>query len=295
MKNYIGSNYNVNSVSELRNSLGHDGDVAYVINTTEDGFKYVSATYTKVDDKWMPIRTSDGSSRELDIFDRSDLTTVTIGGLSSGSSIINKTTKEVLESILFPYQKPLVNFGINPSRLIYEKGKETITSLEFNITVTKKSNDISLIKIYNDNTLLDSITVNTTNSIINKNIFINNCNIASDTILKVIAIDGKENGQETKTIKFVHPIYYGYLNGEITKELKEKSNFTFSNITCDNDKVVFKYPSSYGNLRSIIDSNGFENLPAFNLSTEIIDSITYNVYTSNNNSTLSNFSYIFKF
>ena len=42
MKNYIGSNYDVNSVLELRNSLGHDGDVAYVINTTEDGFKYVS-------------------------------------------------------------------------------------------------------------------------------------------------------------------------------------------------------------------------------------------------------------
>ena len=53
-----------------------------------------------------------GGSGGSEVFDRTDLTAVTVGGLNSGSSVKNKTTKEVLESILFFFFLPIISFTI---------------------------------------------------------------------------------------------------------------------------------------------------------------------------------------
>ena len=54
------------------------------------------------------------------------------------------------------------------------------------------------------------------------------------------------------------------------------------NYVCNNEYAVFMYPSSYGNITTILDENGFNCTTDFTLSTTTIDSVSYNVYVSNN-------------
>ena len=83
-------------------------------------------------------------------------------------------------------------------------------------------------------------------------------------------------------------------SGTLQEIVQKKGAYTYNNITCNNDSIVFKYPKSYGTLTSILDSNNFENISAFSRNEEVINSVDYYVYTSAV-TTVSNFKFIFKF
>ena len=82
--------------------------------TSAEQVLYGNSTVKKALDDLKNGSSGGGGSER---FDRTDKTSTTVGGLPAGSSVKDKTTKEVLESILFPYQKPGVSFSINPSTL----------------------------------------------------------------------------------------------------------------------------------------------------------------------------------
>ena len=90
-------------------------------------------------------------------------------------------------------------------------------------------------------------------------------------------------------------MYTGYVRGAMTTVLAEKGNYILKNINCIDDKVIFKYPETYGDLVEILDENGFDNLDSFIKTTETINSVQYNVYTMNDSATLSDFMFTFKF
>ena len=69
------------------------------INNTDDIYRLAITTDTGT---IITPNLKGGGSGGSDKFTRDDLTAVTVGGLNSGSSVKNKTTKEVLESILVP-------------------------------------------------------------------------------------------------------------------------------------------------------------------------------------------------
>lgn len=241
-----------------------------------------------------------GSTSES--FDRDDLTAVTVGGLNSGSSIKDKTTKEVLESILFPYQKPTVSFTISPNTTIYETGN-TISRIVFSITATKKSNNIQSIKIYNGSTLLTTITDNVSNG--GNFSYTYNCSITSNVTLKIEVSDGENTVSATNNIVFTSKSYYGFVNdgtiidastvkGLQNSALKTSKSFTYGEITCSNSKIVYAYPQSFGALTSILDASGFEYIDSYSRTNISIDGINYYVYTLIEPVSLDNFKQLYK-
>ena len=238
-----------------------------------------------------------GAGGGSEVFDRDDLTVVTVGGLNAGSSVKDKTTKEVLEEILFPYQKPTVSFTISPSTTTYAVG-DTISSIKFTINAGKKSKDIQSIKIYDGSTLLTTIT----SGVANGGTFTYNyaCNITANTTLKVEVADDTSTVFATKNITFTHKSYYGFVADGTTVDetavkglqknvLKTSKALTYSGITCTNSKIVYAYPQSQGLLGSILDGNGFDYLGSYNYSVISVDGVNYYVYVMIDPATLEDF------
>ena len=97
---------------------------------------------------------------------------------------------------------------------------------------------------------------------------------------------------------FVHPYYYGVgavgTNPEtLTKLVQPKGSKTLS-FSPNKQHIIFAYPKSYGDLKSIKDANGFENINGFT-KTEGGSKVPYLIYTSNEASTNTNFSLTFSY
>lgn len=278
------------------------GDDGFSPTITEDAGNTDDIYKLVIADKNGSITTPNlkggGSS---DKFTRDDLTAVTVGGLNSGSSVKDKTTMEVLESILFPYQKPTVSFAISPSTTIYESGT-TVSSITFTINVTKKSNDIQSIKVYDGSTLLTTITSGVATG--GTFTYTYSCNITSNTTLKVEVSDGTSTASATKNITFGYKSYYGFvadgvaiddtaIKGLQNSSLKTSKALTYSGITCVDSRIVYAYPQSQGLLSSILDGSGFEYIDSYNCATIAIDGVNYYVYSLIEPISLDDFKQIF--
>ena len=202
------------------------------------------------------------------------------------------TFDEYVEAVHIKYLRPSVTISIFPNETVYEKGA-SITDLAIRSKTIKEDNPIKSTTFYINNTAV--FTKDTTSSGMYVT-YTHKTAINTDAEIKVVLDDGITNDTTSNIIKisFVDPMYVGLSSGTLNKLVILKGNYTYSNITCVNDNVVFKYPASYGDLNSILDTNGFENLNSFTKTTEIINSINYNVYTSGK-ATLNGFSYTFKF
>ena len=104
-----------------------------------------------------------------------------------------------------------------------------------------------------------------------------------------------------KTITFIQPFYYGASDSStvadftgLTKNVTPKGNKTF-NFTTNNQHTVFAYDSSYGNLSSILDQNGFEVMSGWTKSTLTVGGFSYYVYVANSKTTDTNAAFTFKF
>lgn len=278
------------------------GDDGFSPTITEDAGNTDDIYKLVIADKNGSITTPNlkggGSS---DKFTRDDLTAVTVGGLNSGSSVKDKTTMEVLESILFPYQKPTVSFAISPSTTIYESGT-TVSSITFTINAAKKSNDIQSIKVYDGSTLLTTITSGVATG--GTFTYTYSCNITSNTTLKVEVSDGTSTTSATKNITFGYKSYYGFvadgvaiddtaIKGLQNSSLKTSKALTYSGITCVDSRIVYAYPQSQGLLSSILDGSGFEYIDSYDCATIAIDGVNYYVYSLIEPISLDDFKQIF--
>lgn len=285
----------VTTTNKISVPAGKDGVSPTIVEdagNTDDIYKLV------ITDKNGSITTPNlkggGSS---DKFTRDDLTAVTVGGLNSGSSVKDKTTMEVLESILFPYQKPTVSFAISPSTTIYESGT-TVSSIIFTINVTKKSNDIQSIKVYDGSTLLTTITSGVANG--GTFTYTYSCNITSNTTLKVEVSDGTSTTSATKNITFANKSYYGFVaDGTIVNEtvikalqnnvLKTSKALNYTGINCTDSKIVYAYPQNQGLLSAILDGNGFDYIDSYDCTNITVNGVNYNVYVMIDPTTLDGF------
>ena len=105
----------------------------------------------------------------------------------------------------------------------------------------------------------------------------------------------------SKTANFIQAFFYGVADSVpiadftgFTKLVQPKANRTF-NFTTNNQYMVVAYDSSYGNLTSILDGNGFEVIGGWTKSTLVVNGFTYNVYTANSPTTDTNAPFTFKF
>ena len=233
----------------------------------------------------------------------SDLTSnVEVGGVPKNKTYAKDTPLEtIVRDILNKYIEPTVVLAINPNKTVYKKG-DTLNPLDIKATVTKNSNDIVSIKYYVDTTLVDTKDSSTDPTLPTGGTFTYQytTDITTDSTIKVVVNDSTKDVTKTVKIIFVNPYYVGASATNVvtsttglTETVEDKGDKTI-NYVCNNEYAVFMYPSSYGNITTILDENGFNCTTDFALSTTTIDSVSYNVYVSNNQLTTSGFKYTFK-
>ena len=288
------SDFTPEQLTALKGADGVSPIITENVNNTDDIYRLDIITDTET---IITPNLKGGGSGSSEVFDRTDLTAVTVGGLNSGSSVKNKTTKEVLESILFPYQKPAVSFSISPNTTVYENGT-TVSSIKFTISATKKSDIIQSIKVYDGSTLLTTITSGVANG--GTFTYTYSCNITSNTTLKVEVSDGTSTVSATKNITFANKSYYGFVaDGTTVNEtvikalqnnvLKTSKALKYTGINCTNSKIVYAYPQNQGLLSSILDGSGFDYINSYDCTNITVDGVNYNVYVMIDPTTLDGF------
>ena len=222
---------------------------------------------------------------------------VTCGGIKPGDKVsAGDNLTDVIERILNEYQSPTITINLNPGKTLYEKGVDSLNTLQITAIVTKKSNSIKSIKYYLDSSELEELT-DSIDNVANGGTFPFTYNglISNDVVVKVVANDGKSDSVKTINIKFVYPIYTGYETGGLTKILKESKSKIEFNATCTLDKPQIKYPKSWGTPTKFYDTNGFSMMNSFVVTEETINGVDYYVYTNNSITTVTNFKYTMEF
>ena len=232
-----------------------------------------------------------------------------IGGISAGSNLNGMTTLEILNKLIFPYVAPTYSAVGTPNGGIYEKGdNQVITNVK--VTVTKKSEKITKIEVFDGSTslgYLEGVDIE------NGGTFNFNVNVEVNSINKQLTVtitDASNNSYTTKTgtFNFIYPYYVGVceVNDEITetlikgltKRIEAKGSKSIS-YTTNNQKMVFAYPSSYGNIVKILDPNSFDVTNTFNktaISIIGLDGTAQNYYVyTNSASTVTNFAMKFNY
>jgi hypothetical protein len=251
--------------------------------------------------KWELYSSGGGSV----LYQNSEAMSTTVGGFSAGTKFETPhTIQEMLDGLLYPYIAPSVSFS-SSSSLIQELGT-SLASVQLNVGITKKSDDIEKIEYYRGSTLLN--TNSSPNTSGGNDSYTDTNIINSNTTYSVKVYDSKPNIVSSSiNFMFVHAFFVGTMATltpiesdilSLTKMVKVKSDTLYS-FTLSNSRFCIAYDSTYGNLKSILDPNGFEILGDF---TKIVIPLTqygittnYNVYIFNNITSQTNFNLQFKF
>lgn len=231
-----------------------------------------------------------------------------IGGIPANTTLTDKTCIEVLEMMLFPYTKPVISsvtLNRTPSGTVYEKGT-TVSINSISTSIQKKSEAITKVQFYVNNTMENEITTGVANGgtfTYTPTTAISITDTITNTYVQVKVEDGKSLvTANSLALTFVYPYYHGSIaDGTVvndaviqglTKDVSIKGTKTY-NYNTSNSCMVIAYPASYGNIRTIIDPNGFDITGSFTKSQVAVTandstSQTYNVYVSSA-STNSNF------
>lgn len=215
---------------------------------------------------------------DIEVFTTDILTVNELGGIKVGEDLNNLTTRQILNKLLYPYVAQVVDTpSRTPNTTTLERGNnQTVTSVS--VKVTKKSEAITSIALYNGSDLIEEktegIAAGGTFTFSNLSIAIT-ANTSSVSGLKVKVTDASGNVVEKSTSgwTFVYPYYYGVcaegatideaLVEGLTKKVESKGNKTDWPFTCNNQCMVFAYPKAHGVLKSIIDPNNFEIFGSF--------------------------------
>lgn len=232
-----------------------------------------------------------------------------IGGIEAGSTFDNIDHNALFTRLLYPYIEPTISgISITPGTTILENGSRfNLTGIRFNINTPSLASSES---IHYDFKIGGTVfhTLDTNSRSINTTV---NRLISSNSSITVSVIDNINNRQKDFTLityKFIYPMYHGVVseNETITptfiksktKLLQEKGNKNIK-FTSNNQKIMFAYPKSYGNLTSIYDSNNFNIINTFtvqelNIVASDSKTIPYYVYI-NEASTVTDFTISFRF
>ena len=221
-----------------------------------------------------------------------------VGAIQKNTDLSGKTSMEILKMALVSYVNPSATVSYSQPNTVLKKGQ----SFDLTITVSgiiKGTNDVAELILIKDGTVLETITyVTGTNSY--EFSPITGINSDCSFQIKVGDTQGKQYST-TKSYSFVDPYYIGATDGiptadtvvTLTELIEAKSNKT-KKVTAADQYVVYAYPASYGNLTSIIDGNGFENLTDYTKISLTINDVAYNCYHTTGKKSMTDFSYTYK-
>lgn len=244
-----------------------------------------------------------------------------LGGITAGMTFDEMPIETLLTKLLYPYVKPTISLkvGINDGAVgtsigIREIGNP-ITKVTYSTTVTRKSDAIQTLTTYAGNASTGTPTINENGGTVT-NDYTPTTAINATTTFKAVVNDGTNNVTSNQiTATFVRPMYIGYVDGALTKDTIAASDITGSagmtklivskanqskTLTASNVKFCFAYPTSYGDLKSILDPNNFECLTSFDKVTKQITcldstAVEYNIYLFQNVYSPSSFGMTYKF
>lgn len=228
--------------------------------------------------------------------------------LAKGSTMTtlfeNMVTKEQPPS----YTAPSISVSCNISGL-----KEVGEIISPIITVSFSKNDagpITKIELYKNNVLIDTvenpiatyqysdsnITLTTATISYNAKMYyeegpIKNTNLGNPYSPGHI-VAGSKTSANTSTITPVYASYIGiissdYVIGNLTKIIKNTKSYTYK-YSMSNQRIVYLYPKSFGDLTTVKDENNFENLTSFTKSYITVDGVDYVEYKLTNTASNSN-------
>ena len=221
-----------------------------------------------------------------------------VGAIPKNTNLNGKTSMEILKMALVSYVDPTANVSYSQPNTVLKRGQ----SFDLTITVSginKGTSDVAELILIKDGTVLETIPyVTGTNSYEFSPITGINTNCSFQ--IKVADTQGKQYST-TKSYSFVDPYYIGATDGiptadtvvTLTELIEAKSNKT-KKVTAADQYVVYAYPASYGNLTSIIDGNGFENLTDYTKISLTINDVAYNCYHTTGKKSMTDFSYTYK-
>lgn len=248
---------------------------------------------------------------ENDIFVTDILTVNALGGIGANADLNGMTTHAILNKLLYPYVAQAVGTpSRTPNSTVLEKGdNQTITSVS--VTVTKKSEPITSVALYNGSTLLaektgDEVAKGGTFTFSGLSVSVPSTSVV--LTVKVTDATGNAVSKSTAAWNFVYPYYIGVCAEDaeinealiegLTKKVEVKGNKS-NTFNCDYQRMVFAYPKAHGALKSVLDPNNFEILGSFTqheVSVTGLDGTaqTYYAYV-NGASTVSGFTVNFKY
>jgi hypothetical protein len=252
---------------------------------------------------------------EEDVFETEMTTINALGGIAAGADLNGLTTHEVLKKLLYPYVDATVgNATATPNGGTYEKGA-TKTITQVSISITKKSEPITSVALYNGSTLIEEKTgdaVKNGGTITFSGLSVEVPTAGNQLTVKVTYPDAngaaKTVEKKTTALTFVYPYYMGScaagtaidetLVESLTKKIEGKGNKSNS-FTVSDGHMVFAYPKAHGVLKSILDPNNFETIGNYTRSEVSVTGLdgtaqTYYVYTSGA-TTVSGFVVNFKY
>ena len=211
---------------------------------------------------------------ENDIFVTDILTVNALGGIGANTDLNGMTTHAILNKLLYPYVAQVVDTpSRTPNSTTLEKGNDqTITAVS--VKVTKKSEPITSVALYNGNELLEEKTEGVANggTFTFSGLSVSVPSTSVVLTVKVTDSTGNVVSKQTAGWTFVYPYYIGVcaedatINADLvtglTKKIEAKGNKSNS-FTCDYQRMVFAYPKAHGELKSILDPNNFEILGSF--------------------------------
>jgi len=264
-----------------------------------------------------------------------------IGGIPVGSTFSGKTVQQMFDSLLYPTLNPTLTnpsstFTVSVNTY-YEVG-QTISNLTFNSGFNRGSispaygtsgfrSGLPTQYNYSGSGLSNVVSSGLTNSVsISNYVVLNGTNSWSGSVAYSAGEQPKNNkgdnystplssgttGTITRSFTGIYPFLYG-MSDLVLDSSNTYSTLTNKLIEVQGNKTVvlngnlkyiyFVYPSSYSDLVSIIDQNGFNVTGSFQKTTMNVDSVglgsnwttNYKIYRTINMTTVLNGSYQFKF
>lgn len=291
---YIASHENV--ATALNSAIGNKVDKV-------DGKGLSTNDYTD-EEKTKLEGVAAGATANDTLYKNQTPSTVAVGGIEKGyvPPVSGVEAVTMIDKLLHPYVAPTVTAAMSPTNGgVVEVGTtQTVSAVTVNITLGSAA--INKIEVFDGSTSLGSLTSGITAGS-NTVTLSTPLSVTGNKQLSVTVTDadGKTVTAKTGTFTFVSPYYYGAIAADATpteslikaatKSVQAKSNKSF-NFTCNNQKMMYAYPKSYGALTKILDANNFDVTGTFTRSELTVGGVEYYVYV-NDASTVSSFKMTF--
>lgn len=282
----------------------------YTWETTVSSPIYINWHFYKSVSDWQNPATYSREEVILGWWGSSELTAnltsnVEVGWVPANTTFVAWTPLEtIIRQMLIKYISPVVSLSISPSTSPVISGDVSINSITLTAVATKRSEDITSIKMYANNVLINEETVGVESGGTFTYTYTPANPITDDITLKVEASDSQSTVSDTKSINFVDGSYFGDVADSVTnptaaditaltKVALANKNYTASGINVTYGKLLYAYPASYGDLTSIKDWNNFEYINSYTKSVVTIDGISYNCYLMTDAAGLTDFKQIY--